>query len=875
MTSVLEQRWSSDNSYNSEDTIVSRFERQVRAVPDKLALVTDETSLTYQALDLKASRIAAALATFPSQRDRPIMLFVADEVAHIAAMIGALKANRIFIPLARDSPANWITQVIEDSGTAHIIVDNFTNSIAAAAAIGRVTILEFDDLASASGAFEVDGTASADDMAYIVYTSGSTGRPKGVAITHSSSLHRHDQIAVHRVGRTDRFARLSSIGLSAAINHTLLPILSGGTLYPFNVGRNGLDGFALWVNAKKISQFRISGSLLRTWLTYLRDDFQLPTLRFVGVWGERLHAEDIVRISRHLGGDCLLGYNYSSTECGTIAAQVFTRSRLPEAGIVPVGRPVDGVELSIEDETCATVPAGEVGEVVVRSRYLAKGYWNNPELTAKVFQTDPLNSAFRIYHTGDLGRWRSDGTLEIVGRKGRTIRLRGFNIEPFQVECELLCQPDVTDAVVLLHEGAAGQEPCLVAYVVAPPDASPSAIRKGLAERLPSYMVPSHIVVLESFPIARSGKIDLKALPPPQLESSREGEFRPPSTDGERELCAIWQDVLKVPKIGIDDDFFELGGTSLQALLMFARIEAKLGCSLSPTVLVQAPTVARLAELTEPAEASPASQSSALVPLRASGAGQPLFLVSGRTWVAMFYRHLVGDLKSDRPVYGLQPPPLDGKHRIARTVEAMAGEYIADIKRVQPQGPYFLAGHSFGGWVSFEIAQQLMAAGEQVGFLGLIDTMPRNVPVASSPLMSEAVHLGRRVRHVSDFQDLLFQGQRYVRNAVLDLWFRQGHSIPHKYRPEYFAWVCTRVSRNYSPKPYAGHVTMFGSAGSTKWRRDYWTPLACGGLTILEVPAGHVDMVLPPHSKLLAEHFDNCLDTNPAHSRSSPAASVH
>ena len=200
-----------------------------------------------------------------------------------------------------------------------------------------------------------------------------------------------------------------------------------------------------------------SGSLLRAWLASIPDDLRFPALRFVRATGERLYAQDVLRLSRHLDGDWRIGHSYSSGEAGTIAVQVFTASRLPEPGIVAVGPPVDGVEVFIEDERGTLVPPGEIGEIVVRSRYLARGYWNNPDLTAKVFQTDPLDSAIRIYRTGDLGRWRNDGTLEHVGRKGRTIRLRGYNVEPFQVECELMRQPNVTDAVVLLYEGAAAK----------------------------------------------------------------------------------------------------------------------------------------------------------------------------------------------------------------------------------------------------------------------------------------------------------------------------------------------------------------------------------------------------------------------------------
>jgi thioesterase domain-containing protein len=237
------------------------------------------------------------------------------------------------------------------------------------------------------------------------------------------------------------------------------------------------------------------------------------------------------------------------------------------------------------------------------------------------------------------------------------------------------------------------------------------------------------------------------------------------------------------------------------------------------------------------------------------------------------YRHLVSDLKSDRPVFGLQPLPKDGKHRIPRTVESIAAEYIIQVRRVQPHGPYFLAGHSFGGQVSFEIAQQLVREGECVSFLGIIDTILHNVPA----WVQEAMRLGRKVRHVHGFQEPLFRGlrylldrglscMRYTRNLVLDLWFRLGGSIPYKYWRTYYDWLRFRAGRAYAYKPYVGHITIFSSAGNSARQRASWEPLARGGLTVLEVPAAHNDMVLPPHSKLLAGHFDACLDATVRHS---------
>ncbi len=237
----------------------------------------------------------------------------------------------------------------------------------------------------------------------------------------------------------------------------------------------------------------------------------------------------------------------------------------------------------------------------------------------------------------------------------------------------------------------------------------------------------------------------------------------------------------------------------------------------------------------------------------------------------MHYRYLLKDLKSDRPVYGLQPLPLDGKHRIPRTIESMAADYVAEIRRVQPHGPYFLAGYSFGGRVSFEIAQQLVWEGERVSFLGMIDTIFRDTAVEDWPWVSEAARLSHEVRRVHGFQDLLFRGLRYTGWVVwfrligvwfrlLDLWFRLGRSIPYEHRSTYYDWLCKRAGRSYVPKPYPGHITMFSSAGNSERQRRHWGPLAHGGLIVLEVPAGHGDMASPPHSKLLAEHFDACLN---------------
>ena len=541
-----------------------------------------------------------------------------------------------------------------------------------------------------------------------------------------------------------------------------------------------------------------------------------------------------------------------------MAGLILNSSSQLEQGAVPVGFPVRGTEIRLENDAGQIVGPGEIGEIVVKSPFLALGYWKEPELTAASFPTDPADGR-RFFRTGDLGRWRSDGTLEHFGRKGRKIKVRGFSVEPFEVECELMRQPGISNAVVVLHQDA-GKEALLVAYVAAPSNISASTIRNGLATRLPTHMVPSHIVVMDSLPMTAGGKIDRRALPLPSLKNLPLQGYRAATNEHERALVSIWEEILKLSKIGIDDNFFELGGTSLQALILFDRIKTLLSRNLPPSAIICAPTIAQLAELMR--QEGTLGTAESLVPFRLSGGNEPLYMMHGNNGSLFYVRHLLTDLKSNRPVYGLQPPPLDGAHRILHTIESMATSYVAEIRRVQPRGPYFLMGYSFGGWVVFEMAQQLVQEGERVNFLGMIDTILRHPPVPSRaarlrcgiqglPRQKVPLYLLLRV-----YKSLAFRTKTRKRVAALRLnalrrLFKRTMSDTQ--RSDYYEWLCARARRQYVPRPYSGHLTIFSSAGNSEWQRLCWKPLVQGGLTVLEVPAGHLEMIWPPHSKLLAE----------------------
>ena len=821
------------------------FAAVVSAHPDSVAIVCGNEKLTYRELDLRAARLADELRAFGACNGQVVAFSLPRSPQAICVMAAILKSGCAYLPLDPKLPSNRRTLMLQAAGSSLLLT---------ADGIARV----------ASGPQQCPNLLP-EDAACVLFTSGSTGVPKPVSVLHRAIARLVCDVDYVRLNADTRFLQLAPLTFDASSLEIWGPLLNGGAAI---IHPEDLPNFA------ELGRTIASHGVTTAWLTasLLNQIIDaapeiLRPLRQLLTGGEALSVPHVVRALAALPGTTLIN-GYGPTE-GTTFSTTFTIPRDFDfaVGRVPIGRPIPGTQVYVLDEYQQLLPIGVPGEICIGGIGLAAGYLGDAALTAAKFVPDTISGlpGARLYRTGDCGRLLADGTLDCIGRLDRQVKIRGFRIEPGEIEAALLRHPCVTQAVVIAREDTPGDKR-LVAYVVGASDQTidAGALRAHLRRSLPSYMVPSHIVVLDSFPIASSGKIDRNALPPPYREAARPVAFRTPSDDRERELLAIWQDVLKNPKIGIDDDFFELGGTSLQLLRVFLEIEARLGCSLSPTTMLQAPTIARLAEFTRASRGVAESQS--LVPLRASGKGLPLFFVNVGLWFG-HYHHLLSDLKSDRPVFGLQPLPLDGKHRIARTIELMAADYVTEMRRMQPHGPYFLAGYCSGGWVSFEIAQQLVRAGERVGFLGLIDTIFYNMPAR----VSEAAHRSHRVRGVHGFRELLFWGLKYalfrglsfmenIRYLMLDLWIQRGRSIPNEHRNTYYVWLCSRANRHYMPKPYPGHIAVFSSADNSERQRAHWGSLALGGLTVLEVPAPHADMCSLPHSKLIAERFDDCLD---------------
>jgi amino acid adenylation domain-containing protein len=581
-----------------EQSIGSRFREQATRYPDNIAVKTKNEQWTYRQLERLSNRVANAILALRGDGEERVALFFRQGACMMAAMLGVLKAGKTYVPLDPAHPLPRIEKLIADSMAAAILTDIDDFSTEQAQVIRFVENERFDA--------DPPPAISPDRIAYILYTSGSTGEPKGVVQTHRNVLAqvRNYSNNLHLCA-DDRLTFVSSYGVDAAVQDIFGALLNGAAVYPVSVRDHGIEALVDCLVEQEITVFHSAPTIFRHLVNALTGMEHLQKVRLVVLGGEAVYRRDVDSFRAHFPSECLLVNGYGLTE-STMALQCFIDSKtMLVRDAVPVGYPVDDIEVLLLDDAGQPADVYCPGEIGLRGLFIAVGYWRQGTIAA--FPSE--GGGRRIYRTGDLGRRLPDGDIEFIGRRDFQVKIRGYRIEPGEIENHLLQFPDVKQAVVIAQEYAG--EWRLVAYVatglansadLTNLGQSPTNddLRRHLAPRLPDYMVPSVFVILEELPTTPSGKIDRLALPVPEI---RDEGFVLPHAPAEAKLVAIWEQILGIGHIGVRDNFFSLGGHSLLATQVISRLRDEFGVEVPLQQIFETPTIAELASVVKTAQA--------------------------------------------------------------------------------------------------------------------------------------------------------------------------------------------------------------------------------------------------------------------------------
>ncbi|HEU4328597.1 MAG TPA: AMP-binding protein, partial [Roseiflexaceae bacterium] len=672
-------------------SIVARFERQVERWPERTAVCMDGQQISYTALNQQANRIAHMLRAAHAGEPAPVALLLAQSPLLIAAIMGVLKAGMFYMPLDPDDPPARLGAALAAPPAVLLLTDAAYADLAARV-VGDTPPLLRADKAGDWPAENLGLDLSPDQLAYLFFTSGTTGKPKSVVDSHRNVLHNIMRYTNRlAIGPDDGLTLIQYSSFSGSVSNIFGALLNGATLFPYDIRRDGAEAIGAWLLREPITIYHSVPSIFRA---FLAEGRRFERVRIVRLEGDQAAPRDLELFQRHFPPSCRLVNGLGATECGIVRQLFADHQTRIDGPTLPIGYPVEDMELLLLDGAGQPVAVGETGEIVIRSRYLAVGYWNSPEQTAAAFRDDP-EPGFRRYHTGDLGRLHPDGCLEHLGRKTFQAKVLGHSLDLVEIEAALRRVTGVAEAAALVREDAGG-EPRLVAYLV-PVGAQPplvTHIRQTLAGWLPDYAIPSAYVFLAALPLNANMKVDRRALPAP-------GHERPllatplalPRTPVEQRLAELWQAELGIAPVGVHDAFVELGGNSLSAARLLAAVRAAFGAELAPRSLFEPGTVAGLAALLD-GEGAPVEVDAGGPQPVARGRDLPLSFAQQRFW-------LLDQIQPGNPAYlvpllldlegPLDPAALQrALHALAARHEAFRTSFVhgddQPLQRIAPAG---------------------------------------------------------------------------------------------------------------------------------------------------------------------------------------------
>ena len=896
-----------DPEFSGARVLHELFTEQVERVPDADAVLAEGNRLTYRELDQRANQLAHYLRKRGVGPEVIVGICLERSIEMVVALMGILKAGGAYLPLDLSYPGERLGLMLQDAGVKNLLTQQRLLDRLPACSFAVTCLDRAEEAISQESTVSPDNTATAANLAYLIYTSGSTGRPKGVLITHGGLVNYLQWCSsAYDVAEGGGSLVHSPIGFDLTITSLFAPLVCGSqvTLVREELGIEALS--AALNRQGGYSLLKITPSHVESLGYLLSSQAAALGARALIIGGEALRGEHLAswrRAAPHLR----IFNEYGPTETVVGCCVYEIPAEKVEPGAIPIGWPIANTQLYILDRQMQPVSFGEPGELYIGGAGVARGYLNEPALTAEKFVPHPFAEQHgkRLYRSGDKARYLADGSIEFLGRVDDQVKIRGYRIEPGEVEAVLVRHPAIREGVVVAREGLAG-DMCLTAYLVWQPNQGLTVndVREFLRNKLPEYMIPAGFVVLDELPLTHNGKVDRAALPlvegirPELIESYVDAR-----DTTEQQLERVWETVLGITNIGMRDNFFELGGNSVLAVRLFAQIAESFGSKLPLSTLFQAPTIELLARVLQ--QGTPTPEPS-LVAIQPHGTKPPLYCLHACGPHVFIYLPLVRHLDADQPVYGLQARGINGRDEPFSRVSEMAAHYVKEIRQFQPHGPYYLLGDTLGGLFAFEVALLLREQGEQVALLAMVDTHCPLPLALWRRLSCQRIYLKQKGlrRFVSDAvlaagQQLDLKLWKIIRNReqgigkllspkmraagrtakqIIVRTYRRSNKTQAEEAVETPSVIDDPLARTelaialavleeYSPpkKAYPGRITYFLAQESPyqlkyKDNRLDWRKLAGAGLDVHVIPAGHDTIREEPHVAILARKLTACLE---------------
>ncbi len=855
--------WESGGETMENGHLAALWNKAVRSFPQDTAIWITESPLTYSELEDRAKILAARLHEAGVTPGTAVASLLHDRIHLAPCLLALVRLGAISVPLDPALPAARHRAIVADSQARLVIADGACPPL-------ELPCLDFHGESRAQPPAHIPTDPS--QVLALLYTSGSTGVPKGVMMHHEGVT--NEALAIARLAgikRGDRLLQFASPGFDASLEELLAALLSGATLVPRPEEiATDLALFHRFLHTAEITVLDLTTAFWAAWCAWMvaQNETIPPKVRIAVIGGERLSAAAARDWTQAGGASRQLINTYGPTEASIVATYSTIPSGWTAAEDPPIGKPLPGVLARIADSAGRRLPPGAAGELWLGGPCLSPGYWQKPDKTADSF---PVLEDGRWYRTGDRAHWDEHGCLRFLGRQDDQLKIRGHRVEPAEVIRILESYPGVAAVHVgPLTETDTTRLAAWVRWTSPPAHGWPAALSAHTATRLAAAAVPSRWAAVDEFPLTERGKLDRRALPHPTLTAAESTAFEAPATATEIQLASFFSGLLGIAEISRHDSFFELGGHSLAALQLFASISNHWHIRIPMATLIQAPTPRLLGSVVD-RETAAARQGgvprSVVIPVRAEGHLAPLFCIHGGDGGVIFYRDLAKHLPAGRPLLAIEAPALGADEEVrVIPVEESAAHYIRALREHQPRGPFHLAGYSYGGLLVYEMASQLIAAGESVAFAGLFDTVNPAAPTREYSLLERAEvfwnaerdsHLLSRVsRMLVRIREGIATNRRVKQeiHAARTAGSTQPHSGIRALQVREAHWQSMTI---YQPPAIDCHITLFKTQSADdkfELPHDYGWSRLVKTLEIIEVPGQHLTMFAPRHVGALARH---------------------